>query len=236
MAEVLQVNLDEKRLILYANALADLGSAGLEMAMAQLLADPDIRPGHMLLPGKIRELAGGRIADKAQQLVTEILTAVQRTGNRYGWKDMMSLEAWEIANAYGLRALEECSPDQRPTIVAQLRDMARAACAARHRETASVSALTYGGGKNLAIAGILESPTITRGKLEAHRITASEVLTANGLPTEEMKRSARFILRPDLNPSKEWEDTRKKEATDPRCVGAECQELPVQQPNGSDYL
>ncbi len=156
MAEVLQVNLDEKRLVLYANALADIGSAGLEVAMAQLLADPEIRPGHMLMPGKIRELAGGRVADRAQSIVTEILVACRDESNRFLWKARLSPMAWDIAQTYGLKAIEECGPSGKGTLIAQLRDMARTAVAAEHRAIATSAAISYGGGRSLAISEMLK--------------------------------------------------------------------------------
>lgn len=165
MAEVLQVQLDEKRLRLYANALADLGSEGLERAMAQLLADPDVRPGHMLMPGKIREMAGGRIADQVQEVVMQILCVCRDVSNPFDWRNHLSPIAWDVARSYGLKAIEECSPDAKPTMVAQLRDMARASLVSSHRAIATSAALTHGRGQNLAIQGILESPIDSDGQV-----------------------------------------------------------------------
>lgn len=152
IAEVLEVELPEKRLKLYYSALKDIGSAGLQSALAAVLADPDLRPGTMILPGKIRELALGSVDDEADAIVEDILRCVDSRVTSASWNAI----GYQVAMSYGLTTLRERRTDQVPTIMAQLRSLVRSALSRHRREKAERTMLPSFNGMS-SIAGVLES-------------------------------------------------------------------------------
>lgn len=152
IAEVLEVELPEKRLKLYHSALKDLGAAGLQCALAAVLASPDLRPGTMILPGKIREFAQGSIEDEAEALLVDLLHCVDNLSKTTTWNPT----AYEVARNYGLNTIRDRSMSNTPTIRAQLRDAIRAKLSLARRERAERAMLPSFAEPN-AIAGVLES-------------------------------------------------------------------------------
>lgn len=150
IAEVLEVELPAKRLAIYAKALADLGGKGMERALAAVLADPYVKAGVMILPGKIRELAFGTIDDEADAIVEDLLRSVDDRGRT--WHPI----AHQVATAYGLSTLRDRRTDQVPTIMAQLRSLVRTALSRQRREQAERTMLGISQAPD-AMAGILES-------------------------------------------------------------------------------
>ena len=159
IAEVLEVDLPPKRLALYFSALKDLGADKLQCAVAAVLADPDLRPGTMILPGKIRELALGSIYDEADAMLPVILDAADNYSKRAELLEFNRL-AYDLGKEYGWDTLRNRSEGAMPTIIAQLRSLARSKLSARRRAKAERAMLPSFAEPN-AIAGVLESVAST---------------------------------------------------------------------------
>lgn len=156
MAELLEVQLTERRLLLYSKALEDIGGDGMEQAMQQLLADPWARPGKMPLPGQIREWAQGPVEVEADYSAMQIMRVVRELPVNQ-WRSALTQEQYGLITCYGVKTLEQMEIGASSTIMAQLRALCRTQAVTRRRLRASEHALTHGRGKNLALEAILES-------------------------------------------------------------------------------
>lgn len=157
MAKYLRTEISRTQVKLYSRVLADLGSEGMQRAFAQMMADPDIKPGAMPLPGKIREYAEGSIDDEADRIAMRIMKA----RGKFSASEAEQAQAyigdagWEIVRGYGWPTLCNMQVGQAPTFMAQIRGIARAAVSLQRRARAGEAMLTHGGGKILALEGIL---------------------------------------------------------------------------------
>lgn len=127
LSEYLQVTLTPDQIKLYANEFRDEGPEGLGLAISRLKRDPDLWPGRFPLPAKIKSYLTPSSESDAQEIVALIFESIQLYGktNQREAKAHMGELAWEICKSYGsFSNLCDMDSHQKPTIFAQLRDLA----------------------------------------------------------------------------------------------------------------
>jgi len=127
LSEYLQVVLSVDQIKLYAKEFEVIGPEGLGEAIRRLKADPDVWPGRFPLPAKIISYLYPPIDSEAKKCVAIIFESIQMFGSNNQAKAKMHMGslAWEVCKQYGgFGNLCNMETHQKPTIYAQLRDMA----------------------------------------------------------------------------------------------------------------
>ncbi len=121
LAEYLQTTLTDPQVKLYADELAEIGPEGLARAIVALKGDEALWPGKFPLPAKIRSYLFGDLNNQVLKGVTAILAAdTAEQIHRLGRPE------WEVANAYGIRAILQRDSSVTGTLFAQLREALKA--------------------------------------------------------------------------------------------------------------
>jgi hypothetical protein len=127
LCEYLQVTLTIDQIKLYANEFKEVGPQGLGLAISRLKRDPDLWPGKFPLPARIKSYLVPNSESDAKEIVSLIFESIQLFGKtkQREAKEYMGDLAWEICKSYGsFSSLCDMDYHQKPTIFAQLRDLA----------------------------------------------------------------------------------------------------------------
>lgn len=127
LAEYLQAQITVDQLVLYSKEFESIGSEGLGRAIVLLKNDPDIYPGKLPLPAKIKSYLVASISSDAKEIVSVIFKTMDLYSNTQQLKarEAMGETAWEVCKSYGgYSSLYRMETSNKHIIYAQLRDLA----------------------------------------------------------------------------------------------------------------